>query len=91
MSLKYILFPWVYCAKSKKLIKQPLNKNKDENVHRFPLSAIRGELLERERGRERESERAREREREGDQNIIIKDKSKKWGKKWDGTKKWDIR
>ena len=27
--------------------------NKDENVHRFALSAIRGELLERERGREK--------------------------------------
>ena len=25
--------------------------NKDENVHRFALSAIREELLERERGR----------------------------------------
>jgi hypothetical protein len=29
--------------------------NKDENVHRFALSALRGELLERERVRERES------------------------------------
>ena len=38
---------------------------KDENVHRFALSAIRGELLERERERrERKRERERERERE---------------------------
>ena len=28
--------------------------NKDENVHKFSLSAIRGELLEREREKERE-------------------------------------
>ena len=33
-------------------------KNKDKNVHRFVLSAIRGELLEREGEREREKERA---------------------------------
>ena len=45
----------------------------DENVHRFELSGLRGELLEREREREREREereskkrgkRERERERE---------------------------
>ena len=36
---------------------------RDENVHRFALSAIRGKLLERER-EEREKERERERERE---------------------------
>ena len=36
-----------------------LSINKDENVHRFALSAIRGELLEIER--ERERERGRER------------------------------
>ena len=28
-------------------------KNKDENAHRFALSAIKGELLERERKKER--------------------------------------
>ena len=40
--------------------------NKDENDHRFALSAIRGELLEREREikREREKERIWEREKE---------------------------
>ena len=32
--------------------------NKDENVHKFALSAIRGELLERER--EKEKKRARD-------------------------------
>ena len=38
--------------------------NKDENVHRFALSAIRVEILEREKGkREREREREKERER----------------------------
>ena len=31
-----------------------LPHNKDENVHRFALSAIRGDLLEREREKERE-------------------------------------
>ena len=35
-------------------------RNNDENVHRFALSAIKVELLERERGREKE-ERERER------------------------------
>ena len=30
-------------------------ENKDENVHRFALSAIRGELLEREREKEIDS------------------------------------
>ena len=38
--------------------------NKDENVHRFALSSIRGKLLEREREREREKEKEKERERE---------------------------
>ena len=67
--------------------------NKDKNVHIFALSAIRGELFERERKREKqretkrrregEKERARERkrgregERERDQNILIKTKTKK--------------
>ena len=37
--------------------------NKDENVYRFALSAIRGELLERERERKREKKRVREREK----------------------------
>ena len=31
--------------------------NKDENVHRFALSVIRGERLERKKKRERERER----------------------------------
>ena len=31
--------------------------NKDENAHRFALSAIRGELLERERKNKRERKR----------------------------------
>ena len=34
-----------------------LKLNKDENVHRYPLCAIRGELLEREREKEREIEK----------------------------------
>ena len=38
-------------------------KNKDENVHRFALSAIRGELLEREREREKEERGKRERKK----------------------------
>ena len=38
--------------------------NKDKNVHRFALSAIRGEILKRERVRERELERERDRVRE---------------------------
>ena len=45
--------------------------NKDENVHRFSLSAIRGELLKREKEREilsivkikRETEREREKKK----------------------------
>ena len=37
--------------------------NKDENVHIFWLSAIRGELFEKERERTREREKERERER----------------------------
>ena len=41
--------------------------NNDENVHRFGLSAIRGEHLERER----ESEKERERGREGDSFGIL--------------------
>ena len=40
-----------------------LHKNKDENVHQFALSALRGELLERKIERERQRERATERER----------------------------
>ena len=34
--------------------------NKDENFHRFALSAIRGELLKRERERKKEKEREKE-------------------------------
>ena len=33
-----------------------MHQNKVENVHRFALSAIRGELLERKREREKEGE-----------------------------------
>ena len=39
-------------------------RNKDENVHRFSLSALRGELFG-SRVCERETERENEREREG--------------------------
>jgi hypothetical protein len=35
-----------------------------ENVHRFALNALRGELLERERVRERERESERDREKQ---------------------------
>ena len=38
------------------LIRRSLLKNKDETVHRFALSALRGELLEREREKDRERE-----------------------------------
>ena len=38
--------------------------NKDENVHRFALSAIRGELLERQREKER-----KERNKKGGQKV----------------------
>ena len=41
-----------------------VTKNKDENAHRFALSSIGGEHLERERDRVKERERERERERE---------------------------
>ena len=37
-----------------KSINISFKSNKDENVHRFALSAIRGEILEREREREGE-------------------------------------
>ena len=37
--------------------------NKDENVHRFALSVIRGKLLDRERKRKSERQRKREKER----------------------------
>ena len=52
-----------------------LKLKKDENVHRYPLCAIRGELLEREREKEREIEREkeekdRERERKRERDII---------------------
>ena len=41
-----------------------LSLNKDDNVHRFGLSSIRGELLEREReGKRGKRERGKERER----------------------------
>ena len=38
--------------------------NKDEKVHRFTLSTIRGKILERERKRERKIKRERKRERD---------------------------
>ena len=37
-----------------------IDKNKNENVHRFALSAIEWELLEREREKKRERERLRD-------------------------------
>jgi hypothetical protein len=37
-----------------------MSENKDENVHRFALSAITGELLKREREREKKRERERD-------------------------------
>ena len=46
------------------LIELNKNYNKDENVHRFALSAIRGELLERKWKREKEKEREKKRERD---------------------------
>ena len=47
-----------------------LYSNKDENFHRFALSAIRGKLLEREREeREKERERNRQREREREKEV----------------------
>jgi hypothetical protein len=52
-----------------------LNNNKNENAHRFALSAIRGEILERERyiekerKREKEKERKREKEKERKREI----------------------
>ena len=49
-------------------------KNKDENVHRFTLSSIRGDFLEREteknREKEREKERQRKRDRERERNRV---------------------
>ena len=47
-----------------------MSYNKDENVQRFALSAIIGELLEREREREKEGE-SLERERERDSFRIL--------------------
>ena len=41
-----------------------LYNNKDKNIHRVALNAIRGELLERERERKKEREKKKERERE---------------------------
>ena len=46
-TVKYIIFDKIL---------DYLSSNKEENVHRFALSAIRGELLER--GREKERERS---------------------------------
>ena len=46
-------------------------KNKDENVHRFALSVIRGWLLEREKEKDRVKERDRERDRERDSFGIL--------------------
>ena len=59
--------------------------NKDENVHGFASSAIRGELLEREREREkerkRETERWRDREKERDRERERQTDRQKWDKK----------
>ena len=56
--------------------------NKDENVHGFASSAIRGELFEREREREkerkRETERWRDRERQRERET---DRQTKMGQK----------
>ena len=54
-----ILFPPIQKEQVQQLSMRMLI-NKDKNVHRFALSAIRGEVLERER--EKESDRERERE-----------------------------
>ena len=43
-------------------------KNKDENVHRFALSVIRGWLLKREK---REKEKDRVKEREIEKEIVL--------------------
>ena len=45
-------------------LRQLIKKNKDENGNRFALSALREELLERERGREKQKDRKRKRERD---------------------------
>ena len=68
-----------------------MKENKGENAHRFSLSAIRGELLERERDNfgilytgyllsivkiEKEIERMREREREREREKKKRDSNK---------------
>ena len=55
--------------------------NKDENVHKFALSAIRRDLLERERERERkerkrEKREKREREKEREKREKGRDREK---------------
>ena len=54
-----------------RIFKLGLYNNKDENVHKFALSAKRGELLkrEREKKRKRERERKREKKRETERKI----------------------
>ena len=46
-----------------------IKKNKGKNVHRFELSAIRGELLEREREKEKERSTQFEEEASMDHQI----------------------
>ena len=55
----------------------PFNNNKDENVQRFELSEIRGELLEREREKERDRKKEREREKRGREREKEKEKKRK--------------
>ena len=59
--------------------------NKDENVHRFALSSIRGELLEREKEREtRERERKKQHEKSATKksNKVWQKCQKIWQKMW---------
>ena len=46
-----------------KISKRIYKKNKDENFHRFALSATRGELLERERNERKKRKTEKERKK----------------------------
>ena len=62
-------------------------KNKDENVHRFALRAIRGELLESERERVKERERKREKKRERERKRDkVRERERKRDKERDSFK-----
>ena len=50
--------------------------NKDENVYRFVLSAIRGKLLERERKKERQKEKKTERKNHSERDRAREIESK---------------